>query len=213
MTTPDWLERLTGGTRLRILERLRRRESSVQDVADEVGVTPNAVRGHLSALERDGLVRASGVRRDTGGKPATLYDLAPEGDELFPKGYVAVFVRLLQALDDEMGAEGVEVLLERVGAQVAHPATGPAQERVEAAAALLRGLGGDVEILRDEDAWTIRGFACPLSAVVREEPRVCRLAEAMVRAQTGGEVIETCDRSDRPRCCFVVRFPSDGTES
>ena len=44
-------------TRMEVLELLRRRgRSSAETIAADLGVTPNAVRQHLTNLERDGFV-------------------------------------------------------------------------------------------------------------------------------------------------------------
>lgn len=206
MTSPHWLERLVGGSRQRILEYLLPADRTVQEIADELGLSANAIRGHLSALERDGLVVQQGARRDTGGKPATLYALSRDADELFPKAYARVLEGLLEVLDEEVGSEGVRELLARVGARAASPASGPPEERVEAAAELLRSLGGSVEVQRSDGGWSIRGFACPLSSVVNHDARVCGLAETLVQRTTGGAVAERCEREGRPRCGFEISF-------
>ena len=207
MEQPLWLERLAGTTRFKILELIRRSDRTVQEVADAIGVTSNAVRGHLSSLERDGLVQREGVRRDTGGKPATVYALSMEADELFPKAYALVLERMLDALEDRIGPDGVAEMLSDVGARSASPTEGPARARVEAAADVLRSLGGSVEILRVEDGWRIKGFACPLSALTRDDARICGLVEALVEQTTGGHVRESCDRGSRPKCGFEIEFP------
>ena len=206
MEQPRWLERLAGATRFRIVELLQRSDRTVQEVADEIGVTSNAVRGHLASLERDGLVARTGVRRDTGGKPAALYGLSPEADEAFPKAYAVVLRALLAALDERMGGDAVAEMLGEIGAHAASRAEGTPRERVEAAADVLRELGGTVEVHRDEGGWRIQGFACPLSAVTREDERVCGLAESLVHTVTGARVREVCSRRPRPRCAFEVEF-------
>jgi predicted ArsR family transcriptional regulator len=48
--------------------------SRLSELATAVGVTDNAVRLHLGSLQREGLVRQSGVRRSVG-KPAHVYDV------------------------------------------------------------------------------------------------------------------------------------------
>lgn len=212
MDQASWIERLAGSTRLQVFELLLRSERTVQEVADEVGISANAIRGHLAALERDGLVVPSGVRRDTGGKPATTYTVSREADEVLPKAYAFVLARLLGVLDERLGPKAVRKALEEVGARAAVPAGGSPEERVDAAADALRGLGGKVEVGRLEDGFRIRGFACPLSSVTRGDARVCGLAEALVRRTTGGAVREVCERSGRPRCAFEVRFPAEMAE-
>lgn len=204
---PHWLERLAGSTRLRVLELLLRSERTVQEVADEVGISANAIRGHLASLERDGLVVQAGSRRDTGGKPATIYGVSADADELFPKAYAFVLQRLLGVLEERVGPEGVRQVLGEVGERAATPTEGSPEARVEAAAAALRGLGGKVAVHRTPEGFRIQGFACPFSAVTRDDATLCGMAESLVRQTTGAEVREVCERSGRPRCAFEISFP------
>ena len=52
------------------------------------------------------------------------------------------------------------------------------------------------------DAVLIRGYGCPLAAVVPGHPEVRRLAEALLTEVVGVPVREHCDRGDNPRCCL-----------
>ncbi len=210
MTAPRWLDRLVGDTRQRILQLLLRSDRTVQEIADELDVTANAVRGHLSSLELDGLVVRGGTRRgEKGGKPATTYVLSREADELFPKAYAFVLGALLAELDEELGSDRVREVVSRIGERVASPASGSQQERVEAAAEALRALGGTVEVFEQDGAWRIQGFSCPLSAVIEQDARVCGLAETLVQRTTGGTVRERCSRECRARCGFEISFSGD----
>jgi hypothetical protein len=40
--------------------------------------------------------------------------------------------------------------------------------------------------------------------MVSEHPEICGLAESMIEEIVGKPVRETCDRSARPKCHFVV---------
>ena len=85
-------------TRGRIVTLIRRASRTVEDLAGELDLTDNGVRAHLAVLERDGLVRQRGlVRRggSGGGKPAYVYELTPQAEDLFPKAYESVLRRLL----------------------------------------------------------------------------------------------------------------------
>src|SRR5438094_753829 len=86
----NWLERLIGETQLRLLGLLRRSRQTITSLAEALGLTDNAVRMHIAALHRDGIVEQVGTQRDTGGKPARLYGLTRAGEELFPKAYALV---------------------------------------------------------------------------------------------------------------------------
>jgi predicted ArsR family transcriptional regulator len=204
----DWIATFLGGTRARILALLRRSASTIADLANEVGVTGNAVRGHVTALQKDGLVREAGTAPSTGGKPAQLFDLTREGEEAFPKAYAFVLQELLRKLKERDGREATVGILKAVGQAAAGAAGQNADDpgaRVAAAADVLRSIGGDVNVTRVEKGWEIRGFGCPLSAVVVNEPDTCCLAQGLVADVTGAEVLERCDRSGgRARCAFQV---------
>ena len=67
-----WRDRLFKNTRGKILELLRARECTVNELADALHLTDNAVRAHLASLERDRLVVQSGMRPGIR-KPHTTY--------------------------------------------------------------------------------------------------------------------------------------------
>ena len=205
----DWIGTLSGRTRAELLRLAREGARSIAELADALGITDNAVRTHIAALERDGMVRVAGVHRATGGKPARLYELTPEAEELYPKAYALVFTEVLSALREERGEEAVLDLLRRVGRRLgaasAAAGTGDGRRVVDAAAAVLESIGGTVAVRDREDGWEICATGCPLSAIVSESPDACALAEALVAQVTGLAVRETCDRTGRPRCAFQIQ--------
>jgi predicted ArsR family transcriptional regulator len=202
----NWVERLTGETRAKLLGLLRRSRQTITALANALHLTDNAVRTHVAALERDGIVEQVGTERDTGGKPARVYGLTGEGEELFPKAYALVLGKLVEEIARVDGWERATALLRAVGQQAASGTAAPADRegRVAAAAAALRSLGGDVEVQRTDQGYTLQGYGCPLSAVTANHPRVCALALAVVEEITGGPVTECCERDGRPRCRFRI---------
>lgn len=208
----SWLDRVLGSTRIQLLRLLRRSRQSINDLAAALGITDNAVRTHIATMQRDGMVRTAGVERATGGKPAQLYEITPEAEEMFPKAYSAVLNGLLELLHERQGKEGVEEIMREVGARAAGAGAdlgrASAEARVRGAAEVLRQLGGDVEVERTDTGWRIRGYGCPLSAVVREHEEACALGESLVAGATGLPTRECCDRSDRPRCSFLIESES-----
>ncbi len=94
MKTTKLDERFFDSTRGRIVSLLRGATKTVNELAEELEVTDNAVRAHLLTLERDGLVRQSGVQRGHR-KPHFAYELTPEAENLFPKAYDALLNELI----------------------------------------------------------------------------------------------------------------------
>jgi predicted ArsR family transcriptional regulator len=203
----SWMDKLLGGTRARLLELLRRSRRSINELAAAVGISDNAVRAHLSAMQRDRLVEPAGTERSTGGKPAQLYEITPEAEELFPKAYGWTLAELLSLLEEREGRDEVKALLREVGRRAAEgrDTSGTAEARVNAAAGVLRELGGDVDVQPTDAGWRIQGYGCPFSAVAARHEEVCALAESLIERVTGLSVTECCNRSDaRPRCAFQV---------
>jgi predicted ArsR family transcriptional regulator len=202
----NWLERLFGETQAKLLRMLRRPPQTINGLSAALSLTDNAVRTHIAALGRDGIVTQVGTQRDTGGKPARLYGLTEEGEELFPKAYAVVLGGLVEQIARTDGWEHAVELLRAVGSQAGRGVAGPAgvEGRVAAAAVALRSLGGDIEVQQKGDGWRLQGYGCPLSAVTAKHPQACELARALVEEITGQRVTECCDRTARPRCAFLV---------
>jgi predicted ArsR family transcriptional regulator len=204
-------------TRGRIVTLLRRTGLTVDELAGELGLTDNGVRAHLATLERDGIVRQRGSVRRTngGGKPAYVYELTPEAEDLFPKAYAPVLLRLLDVLSARLGPEESEALLRAVGRNLAEERTTPSDDvhaRLEAAVNVLNELGGLAELEERDGGLVIRGYSCPLAAVTPEHPEVCRMAETLLAELAGVPIHEHCDRGESPRCCFEVERPHDAAK-
>jgi predicted ArsR family transcriptional regulator len=209
-------ERFFESTRGQVVTLLRRSDRTVEELARALGLTDNGVRAHLQVLERDGIVRQRGsVRRSSGGgKPAYVYELTEEAEDLFPKAYEPALRRLLDVLSERLGSEDSEALLRSVGRRLAgeHSVrSNDACARLESAVDVFNELGGLAELEERDGALVIRGYSCPLAGVSPEHPEVCRMAETLITELAGVPVYEHCDRGERPRCCFEVAT-SDGTE-
>src|SRR5947208_13492047 len=150
MRSTRWDKRFWASTRGRIVLLLRRGSGTVNELAGALGLTDNAVRTHLTALERDGLVRASGTRPGTR-KPNVTYDLTPEAEQqLFPKMYGPILHQLLDVLAERLPAAMLDEVARAVGHRLAanHRPAVPANDlsgRVAQALTLLGEWGGFCE--------------------------------------------------------------------
>lgn len=208
-----WSARFFATTRGQIVMLLRRAGRTVDELAQALGLTDNAVRSHLATLERDGLVRQHGTRRGSG-KPAYTYELTPEADYLFPKMYDEILAQLLDVLADRLAPELLGPVLDEVSRRLAIGRVAPSgdlRSRVEWGAAVLRDMGGLPEVEECEGAFLIRGYSCPIGSVVSRHPGACRLAELLLRRVIGAAVRERCERGGPPRCRFEV-LPAGGVD-
>jgi predicted ArsR family transcriptional regulator len=203
----QWDSRFLMSTRGQIVAELRRSSRTVDDLRTAIGITDNAVRAHLSALERDGIVHQASVR-PSGRRPSIVYELTEAAERNFSKAYLPVLTRLVDTLSERMPAEDLEILLRGVGERLAReqPAlSGTLRQRAEAAASVLTSLGGLAEVEEIEGGLAIRGFSCPLADAVRSHPATCQAAQGLVSELVGAPVREVCDKGDRPRCRFEIQ--------
>ena len=210
-----WDQKFFESSRGKVVMLLRRGGRTVEELAQELGLTDNGVRVHLATLERDGIVRQRGSKRhgSSGGKPAYIYESTPEAEELFPKAYEPVLSQLLDVLAVQLGPQESEALLRSVGRRIAEAQSVPAdgvRERSEAAVGVLNELGGLAELEERDGSFVIRGYSCPLAGVAQNHPEVCRMAETLLTELAGVPVYEHCDHGERARCCFEVAS-ADGT--
>jgi predicted ArsR family transcriptional regulator len=198
----------TDGTRDRLLALLREGAWTVDDLAERLGVTDNAVRFHLDALESLGTVRREGVRKaGVVGQPASIYSLSSAGEEAFSRAYAPVLIAVLEELRDRTSGPQVVAFLKRVGKRLARGfshSDGPLSTRVTDASAMLNALGGITSVEKSGKTYRIVGRACPLSRAVEADHCVCAAVTTLVAEVVGAEVTERCDRSGRPKCCFEI---------
>src|SRR4051794_37947022 len=194
------------GTRGRIIDLIRRSPTTVTEIAAQLELTYNAVRGHLTALERDGLVRSGGVRKGET-RPSAIYELAPGVDDALSRAYMPFASHLVRSLSERFPERQLDEIMGDVGRRLATEwprAHGTVAERVESASALLQELGAPNEVERVNGTVRIRGFGCVLAAAVQGRPQVCRAMEALLTEFIETPVRECCERGERPRCCFEI---------
>jgi predicted ArsR family transcriptional regulator len=200
-------KRFFESTRGQIVTILRGSPSTVDELAVKLNLTDNAVRAHLATLERDGVVRQTGLRRGPR-KPHFTYALTDDADKLFPKAYDALLNQLIAVLKTRLQPGEMEEVLREVGRAVAADAASgkdnSLDSRVQTALKVLEAIGGAAEAEKQDDKIVIRSGGCPLAAAVSVHPEVCRLAETLVAEIVKAPVVEKCDRDGRPKCRFEI---------
>jgi len=207
-----WETSIGGAVRGRIIALLRRGERSVEELASELEVTDNAVRAQLQALERHGVVHQARVRREGAvGKPAAMYEIAPDAESLFSSAYAPVLKALLSSLEQRLDGPELDAVFRDAGRRLAAEMAGEGlaskqfEARVRSAANVLTALGAEIDVEREPGGYLLRGHACPLSDAVRAQPKVCHAIQELVAGVTGATVHECCDRDGHARCRFEIR--------
>jgi len=193
-----------------VLDLIRRGARTVNTLAEELRISDNAVRGHLVALERDGMIARSGVVRSGGvGQPAAEYDLTQAGELALSSAYPAALTALAAAAGERLDARARRALFLEAGKRLASTMrsrdTGTLVERAAACAALIDSLGGSATIALGRRTAVLTGNGCPLAAGVRVEPATCSLIESLLEHHAGVDAVQRCQHGDRPACRFDLR--------
>jgi predicted ArsR family transcriptional regulator len=204
-------ERFFDSTRGRIVTLLRGTVKTVNELAEKLGLTDNAVRAHLISLERDGIVHQGAVQRGHR-KPSFAYELTADAESLFPKAYDALLNQLIAVLKRRLSAEELEEILRAVGRSfgtlhVTNPRGKNIEQSTRRVLKALEALGGSAKVERENGRVFITSSSCPFSAAVTEHPEVCWLAETLVQEIAGVPVQEHCNKAEPPRCRFEIQKP------
>jgi len=196
-------------TRGKILDLLRTKEQTVNELAAALDLTDNAVRAHLLSLERDGLAHPSGIRPGFR-KPHTTYALTSEAEQIFPKSYGLLLDLILIVVSRQLSPKELRAAIGEVGKRVADnhllEVKGKSRnKRIEAALRILKELGGSATFEKSEGKHFIRGHGCPLAAATSRHPEACLIAETLLSEIIGAPVKECCIHGSAPSCRFEIR--------
>lgn len=202
-----------GETRRRILTTLKKSDGLTADqLSVLLGITSMAVRKHLAALQRDGLVQARIVRRAVG-RPAHVFRISPMADDFFPKHYDLVITDLLADLMEIDGEEKVDLLLARRSDRTraflerslsrAHSLS----ERVEALADGMDTLGYLAVCEQvDEQTFLLKQYNCAIHRVAACFPGACHHEAQLYRELLDADVERTTHiASGDHMCCYLIR--------
>ena len=209
MKTTKFGQNFFESTRGQVLGLLRRGVETVEELSVQLEITDNAVRSHLTSLERDGLVERRGMRQGLR-KPHFAYALTTEAEQLFPKAYSTLFNQLLAVLKQRTAPQELEIILAEVARSLAVGNTPEENESVESRAqralATMESMGGAPVLKSEDDKLRIDSVtSCPFDISVSQHPEVCRLAETFLSEVTGLKVKEHCQKGEHPKCSFEIK--------
>jgi predicted ArsR family transcriptional regulator len=198
-------------TRQQILEHLQRHgRATVKELGQLLGLTPTAIRQHLTVLERDGLVVAR-EERGRVGRPTLVYTLTDKADSLFPRSYDELASALLEEIRASEGSERLYQILHRIAQRMAESLSERVQgrslaQRVEETALILQEQGCLVDWEQRDGEFFLHEFTCPFSKVAKEDSAVCTLHLDLVRFLTSADtrLVRSVLRGERA-CTYRIR--------
>ncbi|MFJ4346795.1 helix-turn-helix transcriptional regulator [Pseudomonas sp. NPDC089401] len=177
---------------------------SIDDLAQALAITRTAVRQHLAALERDGLVQR-GATRPTGRRPEQLHQLTDHGRELFPRQYPLLANLLIGEVAGVLGQDALRALMRQLGRKLAADME---REVVDEARIVqhMNAAGYEAEVFfRSSGEAQIVAHNCVFHHLAKAHPVVCELDLALIGALGGAEVShEECMLRGGQVCRFAL---------
>jgi predicted ArsR family transcriptional regulator len=213
-------DRFFDSTRGKIVGALReRRSASAFDLAEQFGLSPNAIRQQLVILERDGLIAGRSVRRGRT-KPTVEYSLTAEASRYFPQRYDKMLNAVLREIRTAGGDDAVKAVFERIGKRAADrlgPATAdhPAEERLAKVVSALKASGVTAELHQAEPGkLVLHEHTCPYAAVVAENPECCSAIHTILDRVAPGKAqqVESL-ATGGTECRFEIDVPASPKET
>jgi predicted ArsR family transcriptional regulator len=187
-----------GPTKRRIVERLKRADAKVSDLAHVLAMTEAGVRQHLDALAEHGLVVSRPGAVEGRGRPPTVWTLTDLAQDLFPDRHDDLTVELITAVRNALGDQGLARVsdaradVQRAAYERALPKRGTLRARVEALATIRTAEGYVAEVLDDPDpngnAVLLVEHHCPICTAASACPGLCGSELALFREVLGPKV-------------------------
>ncbi|PKN90943.1 MAG: hypothetical protein CVU44_21795 [Chloroflexi bacterium HGW-Chloroflexi-6] len=198
-------------TRERILETLLRSpRSTINDLADAVGINPISVRHHLTNLQMEAMVEADEERHGVG-RPRLVYFLTENGKEHFPTRYLRLTTRLLTQMKEKLPGAVVGELFREVASGLADQHEEQlrglgVEERLDMVKVLLAEEGFVVEWERKGDEYHIHEITCPYLQVGQAHPEVCAVDQTLISRMLSVPANKIqCILSGAAHCTYVVK--------
>ncbi|MNS99875.1 HTH domain protein [compost metagenome] len=160
---------------------------SIDDLAGQLAVTRTAIRQHLAALERDGLI-LRGETRPTGRRPEQLYLLSARGRELFPRQYQLLADLLIDEVAAIIGRDALLHLMRTLGRKLATDMEAQVVDEARIAHHMNEA-GYEAEVFfRSSGEPEIVAHNCVFHHLAAAHPEVCELDLALIGTLGGGQV-------------------------
>jgi DeoR family transcriptional regulator, suf operon transcriptional repressor len=198
-------------TRDKILQTLLKKpRSTINDLAEAVGINPISVRHHLGNLEKEGLVEGQEERHGVG-RPRLVYILTDEGMERFPTRYMRLTTRLIAQMKETIPGPMVSRLFGQMAEDLASEYTEDMknlgmEERLDFVKDLLAEEGFMVEWEKKDNQYHIHETSCPYYQIGIAHPEVCIVDQTLISKMLALPVNKVqCILDGGAHCTYVVQ--------
>ncbi|MEA3326798.1 MAG: winged helix-turn-helix transcriptional regulator [Chloroflexota bacterium] len=185
--------------------------STINDMAEAVGINGISIRHHLTSLEAEGLITSAEERHGVG-RPRFIYRLSEKGIEEFPTSYLKLTKRLLESLKNRFSTNEFIGLLEEIGSNIANSYKDEIkgktlEERITLLKSIMTKEGFIVDWEKNEEDYTITSYSCPYYRVRIDHPEICVLDHQLITQILSKPVqIESCIFTGDDHCTYRINM-------
>ncbi len=198
-------------TRDKILQTLLEKpRSTINSLAEAVGINPISVRHHLTNLQMEGLVEGQEERHGVG-RPRLVYILTDEGVERFPTRYMQLTTRLLSQMKDTMPGPVVANLFNQIAEDLVSKYANNVEsmsmeERLNLVKEILSHEGFNVNWEKKDGQYQINEVSCPYYQIGMTHPEVCSVDQTLISKMLALPVSKVqCILSGDAQCTYLVQ--------
>jgi len=198
-------------TRDKILHTLLEKpRSTINTLAEAVGINPISVRHHLTNLQMEGLVEGQEERHGVG-RPRLVYVLTDEGMEHFPTRYMQLTTRLLSQMKDTMPGPVVANLFNQIADDLVSKYSRDVQslnmeERLNLVKDILAHEGCNVRWEKKDGHYEIHEISCPYYQIGIAHPEVCTVDQTLISKMLALPVNKVqCILSGASHCTYLIQ--------
>ncbi|MEQ1638157.1 MAG: HTH domain-containing protein [Methylococcales bacterium] len=156
----------------------------IDQMANELQISRNAIKQHLIPLERTQLIQRHTLNT-TGGRPAQSYVLTENGINHFPKQYSWFCNLILTDLKAEMGDEAFKRYMAKLGVNLARSLIAQFEgqnqaDKVTKLVAVMQSLGYHAQLDQTSKVPVILAFNCIYHDLAQQHPELCEFDHALI---------------------------------
>lgn len=205
-------------TRERILQTLLRQpRTTINELANAVGINPISVRHHLTNLQVEGLVAAEEERHGVG-RPRLVYFLTEDGLERFPTRYLRLTTRLLSQIKEKLPQLVVGEIFSEVAQDLASQHAEQVrgmnlEQRLDTVKDVLAEEGFVIEWEKQGQEYHIHEISCPYLQVGQNHPEVCMVDQVLISNMLAVPAEKVrCILNGDAHCTFVIQSSKEKSD-
>lgn len=183
--------------------------STINELAEVVGINGISVRHHLTNLQAEDIVTTQEQRHGVG-RPRMVYMLTEKGMERFPTNYLRLTNRILEQVKQVLPEEEIKKLFSNMAANLVASykkdlANLPIEQQLDYVKDTLLKEGFIIEWERSGENYIIRNVSCPYYHVGLNHPEICNIDRTIISTLLNKKLrINECVLNGKSCCSYVI---------